>query len=238
MLCTSLRVCFLIASCLLLRLAPDQHNTRFESRSKLVLRNFDIAKMPLDDLAKAAPTRLADVSKDPSKLASSEQQTPDAAAMEAAATEAMELGLASPSGKNAQKETAAKAKSRAKKRTQEEIAADEYKNAQETFDGLINTLPAMFDGKAFGNELGKVDRALQKKLRDANDNHWFDIKEPLKTMCTQLEIVRKAVKVGKNFSGGAAAAKKWGKDFFEAMHKVAEQVPTATGKPYEFLSKP
>ena len=212
---------------MLLRISPDQHNAKFDSRTRLVLRNFDIAKMPLDDLAKEAPIRLMKAEQDPSKASSADHHSLQVAALDTA-SEALELGLSAPNSKALQKEAATKAKARAKKRTQDEIAADELQKAREEFDGLLKSLGAMFDGKAFGNELGKVDRSVQRKLRECADNHWFEIKEPLKKMCSDIEAIRQAVKVAKSFSGGAAAAKKHGKEFLETMQKVADDVPRAT----------
>ena len=120
--------------------------------------------MPLDDLAKEAPIRLMKAEQDPSKASSADQHSLQVAALDTA-SEALELGLSAPNSKALQKEAATKAKARAKKRTQDEIAADELQKAREEFDGLLKSLGAMFDGKAFGNELGKVDRSVQRKLR-------------------------------------------------------------------------
>ena len=208
-----------------LRLAPDQHTARFDSRTKHMLRDFDVTKMPLNEI-RPAPTAMPE---DPSRPPSS-ARAPGSAPMEVDLDnddEARALGLSpvKPIGdgiSNGKKIT------RAKKRTQEEIARDDYIKAEDELQNLLKLIPTMLAGKTFGLEVGKVDRSIAKKIRDATDNHHFDHLESLKKLANNVSLVRVASKHTKTLLAGGTGAKKVAKDFQASMENLQASFPDAT----------
>ena len=196
------------------RLAPDQHTKRFLSGTGLILKDFNIEKMAIQQLAspklQSRPNETADSSAPSETNAPMDLDHDD---------EALELGLQSTAkpGEEVQK------KPRAKKRTQAEIYECEYEKAVQEMDSLLKLVTSFMDGKTFGLELGKTDRSIAKKIREASDNHAFDFLNKLKKLYTKLELLRMTTKNAKIWIGGRAAAKKLGKaPFLESLDKLEQ----------------
>ena len=140
--------------------------------------------------------------------------------------EALALGLPGSVNKSQQSREAT-AKKRSKKRSQEEILQQEYQKSEDEVGALLRLLPNFLENKSFGQELGKVDRGLTKKIKDCNDLHLFDYLDPLKKLSSKVDALRAATKHARVFIGGGMAAKKIGKEFVNSLEKLQEVFPEA-----------
>ena len=178
--------------------------------------------MPLNETHQATPDTTS--AQDPSKAPSSVQPIGARLDFDLDNEEARDLGL-SPMKVVGDTANAQKKLTRAKKRTQEEMARDEYLKAEEEVQKLLKLLPTMLSGKTFGIELGKVDRSIAKKIRDATDSHQFDHLEAFKRLASNVGLLRAATKHAKTLLAGGAAAKKIAKEFETSMESVQTNYP-------------
>ena len=151
--------------------------------------------MPLNETHQATPDTTS--AQDPSKAPSSVQPIGARLDVDLDNEEARDLGL-SPMKVVGDTANAHKKLTRAKKRTQEEMARDEYLKAEEEVQKLLKLLPTMLSG-----------------------NHL----EAFKRLASNVGLLRAATKHAKTLLAGGAAAKKIAKEFETSVESVQTNYP-------------
>ncbi|CAE7204808.1 unnamed protein product [Symbiodinium sp. CCMP2592] len=213
------------------RILPDQHSRRYRSRGSLMLRTEmgEIKDIP-DDKTHAPPPAPPRDAKGGSDAASVLGVTSIGSAagqvdQEAEDREAAELGL-----KPKPAEATAKAAGKKRRKTAEEVMQDEVVKLEQEFDQLIAQLPTFLDSKSFGQDLGKTDRNLQRKLKEANDHHLYEVQNKIKDKAAMLEAIRSATKAAKAFLSSALGGSKKQtlcKEFITHMSQLKSLMPEA-----------
>ena len=121
---------------------------------------------------------------------------------------------------------------RKRKRTPEQVFQDDLNRLNQEFELVVLGLENFLENKMHGQELGKLDRQLQKKIKDANDGHLYDQRDQLKKKHLQLEAIRVACKAVRALVGAASAPKKQAAsaEFVARLRELRTHLPEALRK--------
>ncbi|CAE7485885.1 unnamed protein product, partial [Symbiodinium pilosum] len=178
----------------------------------------DLSSIPL---AKDKLTGPAIPSSAASEAPASALPGPSKADMDAEQEEAFQLGLST-------KEPAAAAKTRKRKRTPQETIKEEMEKLGTELETLIQGLDQVLTSKTFGQDVGKLDRALQKKAKETAELHMYQEQEIVKKRQAKLEALRLAAKAAKSYCSVIASATKKQAlqgDFLARMGELMKEIP-------------
>jgi hypothetical protein len=182
---------------------------------------FDIKKIPDNPQATNPSTSSASFSGPVPAIPTAE------ADILADAAEAAALGLPS-EGDNAKKRRLSST-GKSRKRTVDEAWDDEMLALQKEMDDLVEVLPE-FPEKPKGVDVGKVDRMLQKKFKEAKDSHNLDHKSLVESLQKKHDALRAAMKAANDYLGKGPPKKTKQQPFFEKFVELGEAWPEAQQK--------
>ena len=106
------------------------------------------------------------------------------------------------------------------KRTKDDIKMEEIEKLEKEVTSVIESLQSFPDSPS-GQNLGRIDRMLNKKAKDFKSEHDFQSHEKVERLSKKIDVLRSCVKLATAMMGTNATRKKAKNDFLEKFEMIS-----------------